>query len=83
VALNLLIWAVASPSERATLGDRMRASLPGFTDDQIGVAPGVLVGTPQQIAESLRECRDRFGITYFTVTEPDMENLAPVIELLK
>jgi probable F420-dependent oxidoreductase len=83
VELNLLIWAVASPSERATLGDRMRASLPGFTDDQIGVAPGVLVGTPQQIAESLRECRDRFGITYFTVTEPDMENLAPVIELLK
>lgn len=83
VELNLLIWAVATPSERATLGDRVRHFLPGFTDDLIGAAPAVLLGTPQQIADSVRACREQYGITYFTVMEPDLESFAPVIELLK
>ncbi|WP_433654841.1 TIGR03621 family F420-dependent LLM class oxidoreductase [Nocardia sp. CA-128927] len=83
VELNLLVWAVAAPSERDTLGDRVRQLLPGFTDDQIGAAPAVMMGTPQQIADSVRECRERYGITYFTVVEPDLERFAPVIELLK
>ncbi|WP_245673048.1 LLM class F420-dependent oxidoreductase [Nocardia lijiangensis] len=83
VELNLLIWGVGTPAERDTVGERVRQSLPGFTDDQIGAAPAVMVGTPQQIADSVRECRERYGITYFTVVEPDLEKFAPVIELLK
>ncbi|MFI6041816.1 hypothetical protein ACIA8C_09290 [Nocardia sp. NPDC051321] len=59
-------------------------ALPGSraTWDGIRTAPGVLVGTPQQIADRVRECRDR-GDTYFTMMEPDMEAFAPVTELLK
>ncbi|WP_405162826.1 LLM class F420-dependent oxidoreductase [Nocardia sp. NBC_01499] len=83
VELNLLVWAVATPAERDTVGERVRQSLPGFTDDQIGAAPAVMVGTPQQLADSVRECRERYGITYFTVLEHDLERFAPVIELLK
>ncbi|MGW4771814.1 LLM class F420-dependent oxidoreductase [Nocardia sp. NPDC004278] len=83
VELNLLVWAVAGPAERNTLGDRVRQWQPGFTDDRIDAAAGVMVGTPQQIADSVRECRDRYGVTYFTMMEPAMDAFAPVIELLK
>ncbi|WP_225729243.1 MULTISPECIES: TIGR03621 family F420-dependent LLM class oxidoreductase [unclassified Nocardia] len=83
VQLNLQLWAVATPSERGALGDRVRRWLPGFTDDLIGAAPAVMAGTPQQIADSVRECRQRYGITYLTVLEPDMDAFAPVVELLK
>ncbi|MEG8183203.1 TIGR03621 family F420-dependent LLM class oxidoreductase [Nocardia terpenica] len=83
VELNLQLWAVATPSERDTLGNRVRRWLPGFTDDQVGAAPAVLAGTPRQIADSVRECRERYGITYLTVLEPDLDTFAPVIELLK
>ncbi|MFI5782061.1 LLM class F420-dependent oxidoreductase [Nocardia sp. NPDC051570] len=83
VELNLLVWAVGTPSERAAVSERVRRYLPGFTDDRIDTAPAVMVGTPQQIADSVRECRDRYGITYFTVLEPDLEKFGAVIELLK
>ncbi|WP_435592834.1 TIGR03621 family F420-dependent LLM class oxidoreductase [Nocardia sp. bgisy118] len=83
VEINVAIWGVASPSERDTLGQQVRAFLPGFTDDQIDATPTVMIGTPQQIAENVREFRERHGITYFTVQEPAMEKFAPVIELLK
>ncbi|KIA60752.1 LLM class F420-dependent oxidoreductase [Nocardia vulneris] len=83
VELNLLVYAVADPAERDTLPDRVRRFQPGFTDDRIATTPSVLVGTPHQIADRVREIRERFGITYFTMLEPDMEAFAPVIELLK
>ncbi|MEU7141529.1 LLM class F420-dependent oxidoreductase [Nocardia sp. NPDC046473] len=83
VELNLLVWAVGVPTEWNTVIDRVRQFQPGFTEDRIRTAPGVLVGTPQQIADSVRECRDRYGVTYFTMMEPDLEAFAPVIELLK
>ncbi|WP_040741619.1 TIGR03621 family F420-dependent LLM class oxidoreductase [Nocardia tenerifensis] len=83
VELNLLVYGVAGPAERNTLNERVRRFQPGFTDDRIRTAPGVLVGTPQEIADSVRKCRDRYGVTYFTMLEPDLETFAPVIELLK
>ncbi|RDI68187.1 TIGR03621 family F420-dependent LLM class oxidoreductase [Nocardia pseudobrasiliensis] len=83
VELNLLVWGVGAPADRDGVGARVRAAVPGFTDDRIDEVPAVMVGTPQQIADGVRECRDRYGITYFTVLEADMEAFAPAIELLK
>ncbi|MFE9581017.1 TIGR03621 family F420-dependent LLM class oxidoreductase [Nocardia sp. NPDC006044] len=83
VELNLLVWAVGTAAERDAVHERVRAFQPGFTDDRIRTAPGVLVGTPREIADRVRECRDRYGVTYFTMMERDMESFAPVLELLK
>ncbi|MEV6560484.1 hypothetical protein AB0M22_32520 [Nocardia sp. NPDC051756] len=80
---NLLVWAVGTQAEANTLSERVRQFQPGFTDERIRTAPGVLIGTPQEIADRVRECRDRYGITYFTIFEWDTETFAPVIELLK
>jgi probable F420-dependent oxidoreductase len=43
--------------------------------------PFLAIGTHSEIAEHLRACRSRWGISYFTVR--DVEPLAPVIEHLK
>ncbi|MFB8277890.1 hypothetical protein [Nocardia colli] len=80
---NLLVWAVGASAERDAVSERVRQFQPGFTDDRIRTAPGVLIGTHQEIADRVRECRERYGITYFTLMEPDMDAFAPVIELLR
>jgi probable F420-dependent oxidoreductase len=45
--------------------------------------PTVLIGTPQRIAEHLKQQRARLGITNFTVLEWNMEAFAKVIEQLR
>jgi alkanesulfonate monooxygenase SsuD/methylene tetrahydromethanopterin reductase-like flavin-dependent oxidoreductase (luciferase family) len=60
----------------------MRGRLPYLTADQILDVPTLLVGTPDQIADTLVTRRERYGISYICVQERDMAAFAPVIELL-
>ena len=39
----------------------------------------VLLGTVEEICETLWERRERYGISYLTVFERDMEVFAPVV----
>jgi probable F420-dependent oxidoreductase len=55
----------------------------GLTVDQLLEIPGMLVGTPGQIAEQLRHTRETLGVTYVTALEPDMDDFAKVIEELR
>ena len=57
--------------------------LPALTVDDVLSSPYSLIGTAEQIADQLRERRDRLGISYITVFEKDLEPMARVIELLK
>jgi alkanesulfonate monooxygenase SsuD/methylene tetrahydromethanopterin reductase-like flavin-dependent oxidoreductase (luciferase family) len=50
--------------------------------DQVFETPLVLIGSVDQIAETLEQRRDRFGLSYITVFEKDLENLAKVIDRL-
>ncbi|WP_158881706.1 LLM class flavin-dependent oxidoreductase [Amycolatopsis anabasis] len=43
----------------------------------------VLTGTPRQAAETLREWRERLGISYVTVNSGYLEQFAPVVEELR
>jgi hypothetical protein len=43
----------------------------------------VLVGTVEEICETLRQRRERYGISYLTVFERDMEAFAPVVARLE
>ncbi|ALG11099.1 TIGR03621 family F420-dependent LLM class oxidoreductase [Kibdelosporangium phytohabitans] len=45
--------------------------------------PAMLGGTHEEIAAKVRTLRDRYGITYLTVLEPNLESFAPVIKLLR
>jgi len=48
--------------------------------DQVIETPLVLIGSADQIAQTLVQRRERFGISYITVFEKDLENMAKVID---
>jgi alkanesulfonate monooxygenase SsuD/methylene tetrahydromethanopterin reductase-like flavin-dependent oxidoreductase (luciferase family) len=50
--------------------------------DEVLDSPFFLVGTPDQIAADLVRYAGRFGISRWTVSQPDMEAVAPVLERL-
>ena len=47
------------------------------TVDDALATPFLAIGTQEQIARHLHECRERWGITYFSVR--DLDAFAPVI----
>jgi hypothetical protein len=55
----------------------------GLSDDQLVALPGVLIGSDQEIADTLLRYREEFGLTYFSVLEPDMAACARIISLLR
>ena len=82
IEANLLIQVVAVTDDRAGFAERFIAEhSPDLSVDQLLSAPVVLIGTIEQIAGQLRERRDRYGISYFCVHEPSLEDFAPVIRL--
>jgi probable F420-dependent oxidoreductase len=50
-----------------------------LTIDQALASPLALVGTPDQIAEDLRQRRERFGFSYIIVGAEEFEDFAPVV----
>ncbi|WP_407288956.1 hypothetical protein [Streptomyces sp. BP-8] len=58
------------------------SSVFGPIEEQALDVPTLLIGTPRQMAEQLRERRERFGFSYITVLDPFLEAFAPVLEEL-
>ncbi|MCX4097969.1 TIGR03621 family F420-dependent LLM class oxidoreductase [Nocardia sp. alder85J] len=83
VEFNLLIQALAAPQERPILRERMSDHLPPELADRLEEVPMLLVGDHAEMAETVRARRERFGIGYLTVLEPNMEKFAPLIPLLR
>jgi probable F420-dependent oxidoreductase len=81
--LNLAITAV--PTDDSGLPDLTltRAYLPEARDDQLLAMPTVLSGSPEQIADTLVEQRDSYGITYLTVQDYHGDYFAQVINALR
>ena len=48
--------------------------------DLVLESPYVLLGTIDEICDTIRQRRERYGISYLTVFERDMEAFAPVVE---
>ncbi|GAB2540209.1 TIGR03621 family F420-dependent LLM class oxidoreductase [Nocardia heshunensis] len=82
VEFNLLVQGIAAPSERAAAAAYLTDHLPFDFGGDIEDLPVILVGTTAQLADTLRERRERFGFNYITVLEHNMDKLAPLIELL-
>ncbi|GAA4554178.1 LLM class F420-dependent oxidoreductase [Amycolatopsis samaneae] len=76
--LNLLIKGVARDAASADLSFQRRFA-PELSDEQLLRLPGVLVGGPAAIADSLHEYRETYGITYFSVLEFHQDAFAKVI----
>lgn len=55
----------------------------GVGQDFVEASPFILAGSVSQIADTLRERRERWGITYIVIGAAEMESFAPVIEALR
>ena len=54
-----------------------------LTPDEILDSPFLLIGTHDEMADTLVSRRERYGISYWVVFEPAMEALAPVVQRLR
>ncbi|GAA2108805.1 TIGR03621 family F420-dependent LLM class oxidoreductase [Actinomadura alba] len=81
---NVLVQMVAVTPDRRSVAEHLVSEQLSFcTVEEALDTPLLLIGTEEQIAEQLRENRERYGFTYITVHEPFMAEFAPVIERLR
>jgi probable F420-dependent oxidoreductase len=79
-SLELQCWTVAvQVVPNATEAAATLAPLFGLTPEQLLAAPLALIGTVEEIAETLRARREALGFSYIVVHEAEMDALAPVI----
>lgn len=82
--LNALVQAVVvttDAAETAAAADQLVARFK-VARAVVRETPYVLLGTVDEICETLRQRRERYGISYLTVFERDMEAFAPVVATL-
>lgn len=79
--LHLLLQRLAITEDAgeaaATIGDSW-----GLSEADVRASPFALIGTVAEIVEQLRARRQRFGLSYYTVFDRDMEAFAPVVAAL-
>lgn len=81
IELNIVLLRVVPTDNRDALAKDLSTEF-NLTTAEITDSPHILIGTIDQMAETLRERRERFGISYISVTEDGVETFAPVIERL-
>jgi probable F420-dependent oxidoreductase len=87
--LSALVQRVEVTNDRRSAAERIGARMPALTVDEVLDSPFVLLGSPDQIAEQLRDHRDRFGVTTWVTfaerpgSDQSVETLTPVIDLLR
>jgi probable F420-dependent oxidoreductase len=79
--LQVLTFLVQIVPDREDAVARL-AGLMSVTPEQIDTSPIAMIGTTDQIIESLRQRREQFGFSYIVVHEAEMEAFAPVVATL-
>ena len=78
--LHALVQSVAVTPDRHRAASEI-ARRTGMTVADILCTPFLCLGTAEEMAQHLITCRERWGISYFSVR--DMETFAPVLALLR
>jgi hypothetical protein len=55
----------------------------GVPAEIVAESPVAVIGSLDEAVEKMLASRERYGISYYTIREPDIETLAPVIEALR
>jgi probable F420-dependent oxidoreductase len=79
--LNALVQTTTLTSDRAAALEEVVGRIEGLQLADAAATPFLAIGSAEEIAEHLVKCRERWGISYFTVR--DLEGFAPVISLLR
>jgi probable F420-dependent oxidoreductase len=80
--LNILLQRLIVTDDAPGASEELSREWTPLTPAQILDTPSLLIGTLDTIAESVRERRERLGISYIVVFERDMEAFAPVVARL-
>lgn len=83
VELNIPIHRVLLPGTDSTAVSDVWQNTLDLKPEELSELPSLLMGTPEECAEQLRARYKRFGITYFSVLEPEMMAFSKVIEALR
>ena len=82
--LNVLLQAVVATSDRRGVAEKLASRhFKPLLPDELLETPFVLIGSVDEMAEQLKERRERFGFSFITVHEPSARSLVPVIEGLR
>jgi probable F420-dependent oxidoreductase len=81
IELNALIQATVVTDDRASVAARIAERTVGLTAADALTSPFLAIGTHDEIADHLWACRERWGISYFSVRSIDA--FAPVIERIR
>jgi len=76
-----IVWHVGVGTDRQKAIEEVAARTDSPVE-KVTDGPGYLAGTVESIADQMEWQRAEFGFTYYTVTEPDMEQFAPVVARL-
>jgi probable F420-dependent oxidoreductase len=52
----------------------------GASLDDVMAMPAVFLGSVERIVELMQERRERYGVTYYIVSDEEMETIAPVVQ---
>lgn len=80
--LNLMVHFVRITDDRRAALDAAHQLVPHLGVEELGALATVVAGSAEAAAEQLLRTRETLGVSYFTVLEDDLANLAPVIEKL-
>jgi probable F420-dependent oxidoreductase len=81
VELNLFVQGMGATIADIDLSDLSTET--GRSPEQLADLPGILVGSPREIADTLRHYHDDLGINYISVREPYQKAFAEVISQLR
>lgn len=79
--LNLIVSDLIPTDDGHGAAAQLAATY-GVTGDEIRDSPLVLIGSVDEMVERLQERRERFGFSYIVVTDPKLDDLAPVVARL-
>jgi probable F420-dependent oxidoreductase len=82
IELNALVQRVVVTEDRRAVAEELARRWPELSADEILQSPYVLVGTMEQMIEDLETRRQRWGISYYSVHEPYLDDFAPVVARL-
>jgi probable F420-dependent oxidoreductase len=78
IELQVRTFVVSITDDRLAFAQAFADGFGISVEDGLG-SPLALVGTPSQIAEDLRERRERYGFSYVVVAADEFEAFAPVV----
>jgi probable F420-dependent oxidoreductase len=80
--LSAQIQRVITTERRREAAEELQKTWKQLSVDEILAAPFVLIGTVDEMVETLQARRDRWGISYFVTFEPYLDAFAPIVARL-